>query len=272
MPTVIFHGSSGELRELLRRVPSIFAGTTPDPIGIAQGLQLRLGVALLSKIQGDFITKSRGGTGEDGIRWQPLARSTIIGRRRSAADKKAVRVSSRATTPMTSAERRALTRKVEKDVRIREAMLRARFGLTEGQSKGLARAQVEKSYRQSGAVKSIGSILGAREVDILRDTSKLLRSFSPGIEDRSPIADEIGVPQGPNGEGNDSQVFETPPGRVIVGTNEKTWHHKGNKNLPARPFWPPDGRLPAAWWSFLIGVAQRGIVRGVVLLVSGRAA
>lgn len=272
MPTAIFHGSSGELRELLRRVPSIFAGTAPDPIGIAQGLQLRLGVALLSKIQGDFITKGRGGTGEDGIRWQPLKRETIIGRRRSAADKKSVRISSRLTDQLTPAERRALTRKIEKEVRNREALLRARFGLTDGQAKGLARAQAEKALRQGGKAKAIGDILGAREVDILRDTSKLFRSFSPGIEDRSPVADEIGVPQGPNGEGNDQQVFETPPGRVIVGTNEKTWHHKGNKNLPARPFWPPDGRLPLAWWSFLIGVAQRGVVRGVVLLVSGRAA
>ena len=36
-----------------------------------------VGVDLLSKAQQDYRTKSRGGTGTDGIQWKPLAASTI---------------------------------------------------------------------------------------------------------------------------------------------------------------------------------------------------
>lgn len=271
MPTVAFNGSRQDLRRLLRQIPGIFAGTVADPHGVAKGLQLRLGVQLLSLIQTAFVEKSHGGMGSDGIQWPPLARSTIIGRRRSAGDKKAVRVSNRAKF-LTDAEKKAVARKIEKEVRIRESHLRAKFGLTMAQARGLARANVEERYRQkldlhgkavygtgkAGNLGFIGDILASREVDILRDTGELLRSFSPGIEDTP--------------SGADGQVFKTPPGKVIVGTNKKPWHHLGGPNLPARHYWPPNGNLPAAWWQQLLAVGQRGVLRAVVLLVTGRAA
>ena len=42
-----------------------------------QNLLKILGVQILSFSQRDFQTKGRGGTGTDGIRWKPLAKSTI---------------------------------------------------------------------------------------------------------------------------------------------------------------------------------------------------
>jgi len=180
MATVVFSGSRADLARLIQRLPRLLAGLEPDIYGIARGLQLRLGVALLSKIQQDFITKARGGLGDDGIRWPPLKPATIARRR--------------------------------------------------------------------------GGGLGG--VEILRDTGELIRSFSPGVEDRP--------------SGADGQVFELKPGLVRVGTNKKPWHHRGVKNkLPARSFWPLDGRLPAAWWRYLLRVYGRGLARALTILLSG---
>lgn len=41
-----------------------------------------MGVSVLSQSQLDYRTKSRGGTGTDGIKWKPLAASTIAKRNR----------------------------------------------------------------------------------------------------------------------------------------------------------------------------------------------
>lgn len=41
-----------------------------------------LGVRILSFAKQDYVTKSRGGTGTDGIKWKPLAQSTIDKRNR----------------------------------------------------------------------------------------------------------------------------------------------------------------------------------------------
>lgn len=86
MATVQASASSEEVRQLLRSVPAILAGHAPDPYGIARALQLRLGVALLSKIQQAYVAKARGGRGDDGIQWRPLKASTVAGRRRGKAD------------------------------------------------------------------------------------------------------------------------------------------------------------------------------------------
>ncbi len=177
---VTFNGTAQQAAATLSRLPGILAGTAPDPQGIARGLQLRLGTALLSKVQQAFVTKARGGTGSDGIRWQPLKQETID---------------------------------------------RRRVGKRKGGS-----------------------------VEILRDTGELFRSLSPGIDDR---------PSGAPG-----QVFDTPPGKVRVGTNKKPWHHRGVPGrLPARPLWPDV--LPPAWTAALAKTAQRGVVRAIVVLLGG---
>lgn len=93
---------------------------------------------------------------------------------------------------------------------------------------------------------------------ILREEGDLLRSFTPGEGDQ---------PSGVAG-----QVFEVEPGVVRVGTTEKPWHHRGIQGkLPARPFWPLDGSIPAAWWRHLMRAYRRGLAQIVADLVkSGR--
>lgn len=192
MADVVYRGTAGEAAAMVREAVAAMTGG-PDPHGVGRALKLRMGVALLSCVQTDFITKSRGGVGRDGIKWEPLKPETVARRRLGKADKRAVKGKS------------------AKD----------RF-----------------------------AYLAARDVEILRDTGELFRSFEPGVEDRPSNAD--------------GQVFDLLADSVTVGTSKKPWHHKGIPGrLPARPFWPPDGSLPPAWWRAVNEAAVTGVVRAV---------
>lgn len=81
--TFVFRGSSDQLRAILHRLPAILAGRVPDPGGVVRAMQLRMGNAWLSQVYQDFLVKSRGGTGRDGIKWPPLDPKTTAARKRS---------------------------------------------------------------------------------------------------------------------------------------------------------------------------------------------
>lgn len=237
-----FHGTRADLAEALRRIPQALAGG-PDPFGIAQAIQLRIGVSLLSQIQQDFITKSRGGTGRDGIKWRPLQRSTIAQRRTTPAERKALEITGqRVRGLLTPAE----------DKRWRQIfasrLAKLRLLMPEAQAKARA-AQIAWATLKSEGAKTKLDVLGGRQVDIGRDTSRMFRSLSPGVGDR------------PSGE--PEQVFDTPQGAVIVGSNVPyfvPFHRK-------RPVWPLDGRLPKAWADAVRAALNQGIARAVALIV-----
>ena len=96
------------------------------------------------------------------------------------------------------------------------------------------------------------AFLAGRKVEILRDRGELGRSFSPGAP------------------GN---IIRLMRGYVIVGTNKKPWHHRGNKNLPARPFWPDGKRhkAPPGYYQPALKALQSGLTEAAVRLVTGRA-
>lgn len=250
MPTVAFVGTRQDLRRRLRALPRILAGGAPDPYGLARGLQLRLGVALLSKVQQDFVTKSRGGTGEDGIKWPALQRSTIAQRRTTRQERKALGITGRRTRGLLTP---AQDRRWKQIFASRRNALMAKHGMGSGQASAIA-AKIAWSILKSEGAQTKLALLGGRRVDILRDTGELFRSLGPGVEDRP--------------SGADGQVFDVPPGKVIVGTNKKTWHHRGVPGkLPARPLWRLDGTLPPGWWQYLLRVYNRGLVRALVLIL-----
>jgi len=245
MGVITYRGTSDQVRAVLRRLPAALAGRAPDPLGIARGIQLRLGVALLSKIQQAFIVKSRGGTGDDGIRWAPLKPQTIAQRRTTRTERRAAGVGGRRV-------RGLLTPAQDRRWRMLFATRRARLvasGMSEGAASARAAAIAWSILKSEGAQTKL-AVFGGRTVDILRDTGELFRSLQPGVEDR---------PARPEG-----QIFEVPPGRIIVGTNKKPWHHRGVPGrLPARPLWPLDGRIPEAWLKHLAGAARRGVARAI---------
>lgn len=84
MPTVEiqWHGDAESAREFVTELPALLAGRAPDPTGIAEGILLGMGMALLGEVQRDFITKARGGVGRDGIKWEPLKEETVRRRRK----------------------------------------------------------------------------------------------------------------------------------------------------------------------------------------------
>lgn len=257
MPTVDYRGPLPELMRLLFLiVPRIASGDQQDTDGLGRSLQLRCGVTLLSKIQQDFIRKSRGGIGEDGIRWPPLARSTIANRRTTAAEKQAAGVSGRRT-------RGTLTAAQDRRWRQIYGTRLARLRLTMGEGEARARAAaIAWAVLKSEGAKTKLELFGGRQVDMLRDTSRLFRSLSPGVDDRP--------------SGADGQVFQLAGrGNVIVGTNVvyAAAHQNGIPGrLPARPIWPPSGELPPAWSQAVAEAAIVGLIRAILILVQRGAA
>lgn len=247
MQRVLFRGSREQLRHLLAAVPHILAGQAADPQGIARGLQLRLGVALLSKVQQAFIVKSRGGVGDDGIQWAPMKPASIAQRRTTAQERKTLGITGKRVrgllTPAEDEEWRKIFAK-------KKWLFEVKFGMTHREASAFAAAIAWTELKAAGAMTKL-AVLGSRTVDMCRDTGRYFRSLSPGVEDKPSGAAE--------------QVFQTPPGRVIVGTNVK---YAGRQHK-LRPLWPPDGKLPEAWWRYLVQVGVRGLARAVALLVGG---
>ena len=101
---IVYLGTPAEAREALRELPAILAGRLPDPMGVAQAVQLRCGVALLSEVQRAFITKSRGGVGSDGIRWPPLQPQTIANRRATSEELRTLGIRRRGSRPSLTPE------------------------------------------------------------------------------------------------------------------------------------------------------------------------
>jgi phage gpG-like protein len=102
---------------------------------------------------------------------------------------------------------------------------------------------------------------GRRQVDILRDTGKLLRSLTPGIEEPPTLS------------GSPGQIVRTGAGNLIVGTNVPyaEYHQQGTNNMTARPLWPQDGSIPEAYVPAISRAAIRGILAAyLILLTRGR--
>jgi hypothetical protein len=243
---VILRGSRDDVRQLLAELVAALSGRGFDPHGIARPVLTRGAVALLSKIQQSFITKARGGTGEDGIAWKPLDRRTVAyGRRTTKAELRALGAGGRRVrgllTPAQDRRWRAIYARVL-------AQMRAR-GLDDRQAAGTAARVAWARLKAEGALTKL-QVLGGRQVDVLRDTGELLNSLTPGFEEAAVRAP--------------GQVLEAEAGRIAVGTKVKPWHHRGVPGrLPARPFWPPDGNLPDAWWDAVRAAIVRGLVAAV---------
>ena len=273
-----------EVADIMRRLVAGLGGSG-DPYGVNQGLQLRLGSKLLSQIDQAFRTKSKGGIGEDGISWPDIKPETKAYSRRHTredykekwgdvkfymgkADKSkkskllAVKVWARSPSgkkilETASKARPSLSKTGDKTWRDTftkvKARLMVKFGMSDAEASARASGAAWNAAKGSGEITKLQAF-GYEKVDILRDTGKLVRSLSPGID---------GQP-GPEG------IMRTPPGSVIVGTREKAYHHFGNakRGLPARHFWPPDGNLPEIWWEGLKLALQRGIGEAVVMILS----
>lgn len=188
---IFFDGDRVELLRLLRSLPALLAGRGSDGGGIARRVLAGLGVDLLTELKLAYIAKSRGGTDEAGITWQPLAESTI------------------------------------------------------------------RSRRKGGAARGGNDEYGDGQVEILRDTGRLLNSLSPMVE---------GGAAGPD------QLFTVGAGRVRVGTTvEYAKYHQDGGSKPGRPPRRPivwgENEIPAPVMRRLMMALRRRIIRAILELL-----
>lgn len=163
MASVTFRGTRAELAQILNSVPGILAGRTPHAGDLARSLQLRMGNAYLGQLQQDFLTKSRGGTGRDNIKWAPLSPITIARRRQSATDK-------------------------------------ARYGQSYKKHLDILKAKgfpAEEARKQAARVarSEQSRYLASRTVDIGRDTNRMFQSLAAGFDSEPPTSSDTTIQQ-----------------------------------------------------------------------------
>lgn len=250
MSKVFFSGTIDQAKGVIRQLSQMLTGQRPDRAGVARGVFLAVGVAALSDVKADFVRKARGGTGEDGVKWQPLKPETIANRRVGPRDIK--------TDPAI---------KLRENIRKREFKKALGRYIAGGLSESEARSKANhvagiRATRETGKTKT--QTLGYRNVEILRDTGVLLNSLSPGQLSNGNYTK-------PTGDGGTNQVFDVCANGVIVGTNViySATHQYGDRtrNIPARPFLPE--RPPEVWRQRWLDVALRALDAGARILLSG---
>lgn len=282
--SVAWRGTREELKDAIRSFAAALAGSPRAPSdqrAAAEQVLLAIGFAALSDIHDAYITKSRGGTDAMGYTWQPLAPSTIA-RRLVRLQRMPQSIRSRpGYQQRLDAERQEKRRirqqfrgeinEYNQQMRSQESEMAARYaaGMPRGEARALARriikaeidrfaAEVKRRQRRmnidrvakSRVSRSSGMtrdewLASLAEVEILRDTGRMLNSLSPGI-----LAGESYMK--PTSDGGAEQVMDTAPGSVTVGTNVAyaLYHQEGTARMPARPFFPKDAAdVPDQWWS-----------------------
>lgn len=243
MPTYTFRGNRAELRILLGTIPAILAGRHPDTLGVAQAVQLRMGNAMLSQLRQDFLVKSRGGTGRDGIKWAPLSPYTIARRRTTPGELKSLGVKKGPLGFLTPGEHLQWQKIFGRWFNILKAK-----GYPDDKAKAQAGKVAWTEMKKRGAKTKIG-VLGSRTVDIGRDTSRMFDSLAAGFDAAPPPG----------------ATTTFIPGSVVIGTNVEyfRYFHYGTSRQPARPVAPPDGSIPDAWWPAVMDAGVTGLVRVV---------
>jgi hypothetical protein len=248
--TLSFRGSAGQVSLRLRELMTAIAGKGSDRWGVVRSLQLVLGMKLLEMIHDNFEVKANGGTDEAGIKWAPLKRETIAQRRLGPGDKKKFGIGGKRERGLLTPAENDRWRKL---FSTRKWLLHVKFGMGEREASASAAKYAWFILKGEGAQTKL-DVLGGRTVQTLRDTGELFNSLSPGVQGSAPP---------------DGQIFRTPPGAIIVGTNKKPWHHAGIPGkLPARPFWPTNGQMPQVWRDRLAGTLQRSMTRALIMIFS----
>lgn len=266
---VYFRGSRQEAKNLVYRLMRVLTGQEPDTGGIARGVFLAVGFAALSSIKEDFIVKSRGGTGADGVKWKPLTKEYLaygrrFGRGEAAGLKKAAGLGrANRLAPGTNKGLLTVAQKKRWGQIFARTLARMLLSLPPGEAKARA-AQIAWTVLKREGAKTKLEVYGNRVVDINRDTGILFNSLSPG-----QISGEgsTSTYSKPSGDGGDQQIFETIGNGVIVGTNVA---YAAAVNA-IRPIVPTEA--PAAWqeeWSEVAGkaveIAARMVFEGSVAL------
>lgn len=225
----------GTREELLRRLALAPLLLTDRGGRQAEAVTRALGVEMLAIIKEAYLVKSQGGTDDAGIKWGPLSPATVAyGRRHPGLNQKRGRAAKagRGSRPLLTQRQDRLWRSVY-----------ARL-VRQGRDSATAAKIAWTVAKQAGGKTIIGQY-GGTQVEIGRDTGRLLNSFSPGYGDC---------------------ILEPAPGSVKVGTNVAYAKHYHAK----RPLWPDDpARFPAAWIGRLGGVLDAAFAQALANFLGG---
>ena len=214
MADVVFRGTRADLYRRLLALPAVLAGKAPDTDGTARKLLEALGIQALSLIKDAYVTKARGGTDAAGIKWDPLDPRTIAyGRRHPGLNQRRKYAASkgRGSRPLLSAAQDKRWRQIY------AAMLNKFRG--DADASAHAAAVAWSVVKREGGQTILGKYGGA-QVEIGRDTGRLLASLSPGAPDN---------------------ILRTTAGAVTIGTAVQYAPHFHKK----RPIWPAN--FPPEW-------------------------
>ena len=250
MSKVYYRGSRADAKRVVQALVASLTGSGGEFAGLAEGVFLSVGFAALGDIKQDYIRKARGGTGEDGVKWEPLKPETVARRRVGPGDVK--------SDP--DIKRREQIRKRE------YRKLLPRYSLSLPENEARARAKQVAGMRATAETKKTKlATLGGRSVEILRDTGILLNSLSQGR--LTSNGGKVSYSK-PSQDGGEEQILEAISNGVIVGSNVPyaATHQYGDQSrgIPARPFLPDGDSIPPAWeerWANVgleaVGIAAR---------------
>lgn len=253
--TIHVRATRAEVIRALRQVPRLVSGRG-GASPLVKALQVRIGLAALSKIKQAFVVKACGGTDEAGERWRPLVPATIAySRRHPGVPKKRPFWTFHPSFAVTKRQRARWWALYYGFKRI--------FHGNKGKAAALAWINLK---RESGyTIVTLYDRYAGTPVEILRDTGLLFNSLSPGVPPAVP-SPPVPPPKPPH------QVFRFGTGGVIVGTNRRFagTHHRGvPRRIPQRRLWPAPGRWPSSWWSAITEQARLGVLDLVIFLLRG---
>lgn len=258
---VDFNGNRQQAIAIIRQVVSQLSGNATDSNGVARGVFYAIGLAALSDVQDAFITKSRGGTDEAGIKWPPLSKKYLAYSRRFGPGEQAAlkRGAGLARQHHRGVGGKGGLLDAAQQKRWRQVFSRtmawAMARYDEGQAKSIAAGHAWNVIKAEGAQTKL-EVYGNRVVDILRDTGILFNSLSPGYLDGSSYTP-------PMSEGGDKQVFNALRDGIVIGTTVPyaAAHNTGN-GVPKRQIFPDS--IPQVWARRWAGVGVQAIRNGIL--------
>jgi len=266
MTAIAFNGARNEAARIIRAILASLTGH--DRSEAARAVFIAMGIAALTEIHQDFITKARGGVGADGTVWPRLSPKTLAYHRRfgpgeQSALKQAAGLG-RGNRHAPGGKSGLLSAAELKQWRQIYASRLAKFAqsmpLSEAKAKAAAIAWATMKAR---GAKTKLEVYGHREHEVLRDTGILANSLSVGMISGDSY-------QRPMVDGGDQQVFNLLSNGVIVGTNVKyaRAHDQGLNGLPRRPIIPDESKIPQAWLDHILDAAMRALATAIEYSIS----
>lgn len=252
--TVHVKGTRAKVVKLIRSLVGSSHGLAQHG-DVMQQVLLRIGHAALFRIREGFTIRTRGGTDETGLKWQPLKKSTVAYNRRHPGvlfpgSKRAPF----APSWMLTKKQRELWWEIYRSYGGRRKAGAAYHAATRPNAPinlGHANAAIMawRILKSKGAKTLIGEY-GDAPHEILGSTGGLFMSLSPGQA------------------GN---VLTPERNAILVGTNYPfaSAHHNGTRRIPQRRLWPEPRNWTAVWWTDMLGELRDGIMEIAVDLLRG---